>query len=123
MVEVEFLENPATAQWGHTLTHSDYNKMVKGFRPQNMDDKWMIVTDTPDAQGNIVVRLCRSWGAKEYFSLTVAPGNPNETEGKDWATVVKISWDEKLMGQTDEEEAKQMVINLCKGFLGCEFKN
>lgn len=124
MVKVHPLKNPATAQWGRTLTHSDYNKMLKGFMPQDMDDKWMVITDTPDAQGNTVVHICRSWTSQEHFSLTVAAGNSNETGAKDWATIVKISWNEQSGGvQITEEEAKESAVNLSKGLLGCGLKN
>ena len=124
MAEVHPLENPATAQWGRTLTHSDYSKMLKGFSPQDMEDRWMILTDTPDAQGNTVVHAYRSWTSQEQFSLTIAVGNPNKTEAKDWATIVKISWNEQPGEiQITEEEAKEFAVNLCKGLLVCGLEN
>jgi len=124
MAEVHPLENPATAQWGRTLTHSDYSKMLKGFSPQDMEDRWMILTDTPDAQGNTVVHAYRSWTSDEHFSLTIAAGNPNKTEAKDWATIIKISWIEKSGAiETTEEEAKKFAVGLCNGLLGLSLEN
>ncbi|KAM3087027.1 hypothetical protein ACMFMF_000959 [Clarireedia jacksonii] len=115
------LENPVTAQWGYPLTHSDYNKMLKGFTPRDMDDKWVVATDTPDAQGNTIVRICRSWTATEQFLLTIAARNSNEAETKHWATIVKISWNKKPGAlEVTEEDAIESAVNLCKGLLGSD---
>jgi hypothetical protein len=97
--------------------------MLEGFLPTDMDDKWMVVTDTPDAQGNTVVRACRSWTSQEMYLLTIEAGNANETESKDWATIVKISWDEHQAGtKISEEKAKRSAISFCKVLLGCEME-
>ncbi|KAJ4339559.1 hypothetical protein N0V95_007749 [Ascochyta clinopodiicola] len=103
------LENPATADWDLKITHSDYNKMLEGFRPQQMEDKWMILADTPDSQGNTVVHIYRSWGCHEYISLDVKAGDPKDTGAKEWATAVKISWNEHLGNmENKEEEVKEL---------------
>lgn len=98
--------------------------MLKGFQPQDMDDKWGTQHETPDAQGNIVLNLYRSWTSQPIYSLTITPGDPNKTQAKDWATIVKISWD-KQPGHIEipEDEAKEGAINLCNGLLGCELKD
>jgi hypothetical protein len=123
MVKVNPLVNPTTAQWAHPLTHSDYSKILKGFLPRDMDDKWMIVTDTPDADGNTVVHICRSWSSNEHYSLSIAAGSSNDIEAKDWATIAEISWSKESLGylgeETTEEEAKESAIAFCKHFLDC----
>ncbi|KAF2639442.1 hypothetical protein P280DRAFT_470117 [Massarina eburnea CBS 473.64] len=124
MVKVLPLENPVTAEWGRTITHNDYNKMLKGFMPQDMDEKWMIATDTPGAQGNTVVHICRSWTSKEQYALTISAGNPNDTDAKDWGKIVKISWNDKFMGMfISEEEAKKEAVGFCKWLLRCELED
>jgi hypothetical protein len=123
MVKVVPLTNPTTAQWAHPLTHSDYNKILKGFMPQDMDDKWMIVTDTPSAEGNTVVHICRSWTSYEWYSLTITAGDSKDIEAKDWGTIAEISWNKETLGnlgtETTEEEAKETAIAFCKHWLGC----
>lgn len=98
--------------------------MLKGFQPQDMDEKWGAQYDRPDAQGNIVLHLYRSWGSQPIYSLTITPGDPNATQAKDWANIVKISWD-KQPGDIEilEDEAKNDAINLCNGLLRCELKD
>jgi hypothetical protein len=124
MPTIRPLENPSTAQWGLAITHSDYEKMVKGWKPTSMDDKWMVVTDAPDAQGNTVVHICRSWLGHEIYSFTVEAGDPNHTEAKDWGKIVEISWKDPFAGlPVMEEEAKDTAINYCKGMLRCELKD
>ncbi|KAF2713131.1 hypothetical protein K504DRAFT_517053 [Pleomassaria siparia CBS 279.74] len=100
--------------------------MLKGFMPTAMEDKWMVITDTPDAQGNTVVHAYHGWAAHEQFSLTIAAGNPNETEVKNWATIPKISWKVqpgRQEVQVSEKEAKQRAVDLCKGLLHCDLEN
>ena len=123
MIDVHYLENPATAQWGHAISHSDYSKMLKGWRPRSMDDKWMIITDTPDGEGSTVVRICRSWTSREMYLFTVTASNP-KNGGKDWATITKIAWNPHVGGEViSEEEAKRTAINFCKGLMRCELKD
>ncbi|KAF2656309.1 hypothetical protein K491DRAFT_692153 [Lophiostoma macrostomum CBS 122681] len=124
MIEVLPIDKPQTAEWGRKITHSDYQKMLKGSMPEDMDDKWMVITDKPDAQGNTVVHLCRSWTNKEVYSYTVEAGDPNSTEAKDWATIVKVSWPEIWAGEeVTEEEAKESAIAFSRGRLGCDMKD
>ncbi|KAJ4293513.1 hypothetical protein N0V90_008796 [Kalmusia sp. IMI 367209] len=83
-----------------------------------MDDKWMVITDTPeDAQGNIVVHAC--WGLRNYerFALTVAAGDLNKTD----ATIIKIPWKVERSDGTNmsEKEAKDCGIGFCKELLKC----
>ncbi|KAF2799898.1 hypothetical protein K505DRAFT_320843 [Melanomma pulvis-pyrius CBS 109.77] len=113
---------PATAQWGRTVTHDDYTKMLQGFQPQSMDDKWTIKADTPeDAQGNTVVHAYFGRQNYEEIALTIATGDPNKIECLDWATITKISWKVEHPGGTEltEKEAKERAISLCKGLLRC----
>lgn len=123
MAEVHPLSNPSRAQWNQPLSHSDYTKMLRGFTPADMDDRWMIITDTPDKQGNTVVHVYRSWTSIENFSLTILAGDLEKTEGKAWAAIVEIAWDKHPGGQeVTEEEIKELASGLCRGLLECEFE-
>jgi hypothetical protein len=123
MREYENLKDPATAPWGLTFTFDAYNKMLKGFIPTSMDIKWEIVTDTPDAHGNTVVHLYRSWTMKEIISLTIEAGKPCQTEATDWGTIVEIAW-HKQPGHLPikEESAKRDAVGILNGYLQCGLK-
>jgi hypothetical protein len=128
---VKPLENPATAQWGRPITHSDYTKMLKGFFPPDMDGKWAVATKMPDAQGNTVVSVCRSWTSTAQYVLTIEAGDFEDTKAKAWGKIVKIDWNilfgvsvaEQEDGvQISEKKAKKNGVGACKWLLGCEME-
>jgi hypothetical protein len=54
-------------------------------------------------------------------------GSPGVTENKkaDWATTMEIAWRMwrgKGLITTEEKEAREMAINLCRGLMDCELK-
>jgi hypothetical protein len=125
MVELHPIEHPATAKWGLPLTYADYNKLLKGFTPQDMDDKWVCVADTPDADGNTAVHLARSWTGNKHISLAVEAGNPKDTDGNAWGKITSITWNSVEPGEVEvpEKEAQQGAVNMCRGLLGCKLEN
>ncbi|KAJ4357218.1 uncharacterized protein N0V89_001793 [Didymosphaeria variabile] len=126
MPPITFETTPATAQWDKTITHEDYNKMLQGHKPQQMEDKWTIKANAPEnAQGNAILHIYFGWKPREEISLEISTGDPSKTEDEDWATIVDISWKVEHPGglMTSEEEAKTMAINLCNGLLGCALED
>jgi hypothetical protein len=122
------LENSATAPWGRKITHSDYTKMLGGFMPEMMEQRWMAEADTPDAQGNTIVQFLRSWTSRQMCLLTIEAGDSNKTEDKNWATIVDISWDKSGWGRcwgpdTTEEEAKRSALLFCRQLMNCELED
>ncbi|KFA81109.1 hypothetical protein S40288_10555 [Stachybotrys chartarum IBT 40288] len=41
----------AHVPWHLDISHSDLQKMIAGFRPRDMDDKWAAVTEGPSERG------------------------------------------------------------------------
>ncbi|KAJ4292462.1 hypothetical protein N0V90_009124 [Kalmusia sp. IMI 367209] len=102
MFNVHRMEHPATIQWGLPLTYKDYNKLLKGFIPRDMDDKWLCLVEEPDAQA----------------------GKPNETGGNDWAKITSISWRTRTGNvEVTEEDAKERAVRLCRWELDCDMKD
>lgn len=118
------IQVPASAEWGLIVKRTDYEKLLEGFTPRDMDDKWLCITDKPNAQGNTTIHWYRSWTHTEQFAITVEVGGSTQTESNDWAKLGKITW-EKAVGSLDVpvEEAKESVVNLCRGLMGCELEN
>ena len=117
------ITDPITAEWGITIKRTDYEKLLEGFSPRDMDDKWMCKTDKPDSEGNTTIHWYRSWGNMEVYNA-VLEVIPNQTEDKDYAKFTKITWERKFAGlDVPPEEAKGDVANLCRGFVGCELEN
>ncbi|KAF1970906.1 hypothetical protein BU23DRAFT_510892, partial [Bimuria novae-zelandiae CBS 107.79] len=118
------IKDPATAEWGLAINRVDYEKLLEGFSPRDMDDKWMCRTDKPDAHGNTIVHWYRSMTDMEFYTITVDLNDPSDAEGDHWARLTKINW-EKVVGSLEvpPEEAKESLVNLCRGYMGCRFEN
>lgn len=103
------MANPVTAAWEVPISSTDHSKLLKGFSPRDMDDRWYLHADAPDAQGNAVLRMCRSWTGHEQIALTV-----QQTK------ISQIQWN-KQEG-VEEKDAKDLAKGLCKGLLGCDLE-
>ncbi|RYO88117.1 hypothetical protein DL764_008768 [Monosporascus ibericus] len=121
------MRNPVTALWNLGVSRNDFDKLLQGFQPAVMEDRWMCRADAPDARGDIVVHVHRSWTGDEQLRIKVtapAPGgaasaHPNGRP----ATITDITWD-KGNGSflATEEEAKDLATAVCRGVLGCELR-
>lgn len=120
------MKNPATASWNVNISHSDVEKLLRGFKPTAMEDRWMCRADAPDARGDFVVHFHRSWTGDEVLRMNVvlavwdgdkASAHTNEYH----ATIIDITWD-KGEGSffATEVEAKDLATGVCRGVLLCE---
>jgi hypothetical protein len=125
MPPVPFEAPPGTAEWNHAIAHDDYTKMLNGHTPRDMDDKLLIRAEVPEAQSNAMFHIYYGWKPLELVRLEIVAGDPNNTEAKDWATIVKIWWKKEFEGEGSmtEEEAKKMTINTCNYTLGCKIEH
>jgi hypothetical protein len=125
MPPIPFETPPGTAEWNHTITHDDYIKMLNGHTPRDMDDKVWIKTEGPEAQSNAMFHIYHGWKPREVIRLEIVAGDPNNTEAKEWATIVKIWWKIDFPGQepTNEKGAKKSAINTCNYMLGCKIEH
>jgi hypothetical protein len=125
MPPIPFETPPGTAEWNHTITHDDYTKMLNGHTPRDMDDKVWIKAKVPEAQSNAMFHIYYGWKPREVIRLEIVAGDPNNTEAKEWATIVKIWWKKEFLGEEPmtEEEAKKSAINTCNNMLGCKIEH
>jgi hypothetical protein len=124
MTFIPFETPPATVQWNRTITHEDYNKILQGYNPQAMEDKYTVRTEVPeDPQRNTVVHVYFGWTPRETMSLDIAVAR--KPDAKNWATIVKISWKVEHPGEmwTSESKAKRRAVGLCNGLLGCTLED
>ncbi|KAL0769247.1 hypothetical protein CaCOL14_008555 [Colletotrichum acutatum] len=111
--------NPATATWHLCISGTDAAKLLLGYQPTSMDDRWMSRSDGPDAQGTMVVHVYRSWTGHEQFQIRAStravsdgPGPADAAgEGADvGADITEIMWDRgEGPVQVGEQEAKDMM--------------
>ncbi|PHH63465.1 hypothetical protein CDD81_5844 [Ophiocordyceps australis] len=104
------IQAPATAPWTLSLPPTDLTKLINGFRPASMDDKWLCFSRDANAQDTILVSLCRSWTSREFVVLRVNTGGGGQVREITWETEFGCS----------EGEAKNLAVGVCRGVLGCE---
>ncbi|KAF9701015.1 hypothetical protein EKO04_000882 [Ascochyta lentis] len=129
-VELNPCVQPAKAPWDLPLSHSDYDKLLKGYRPEMMEDKWLSLADDPDAQGNTIIRICRSWTRNEQFLLTVSIEDTKDEKGGNCAKIIEITWETQKgntlivdPGEEGEAEAKKRIVALCRGLMDCDMSD
>ncbi|MCJ1251614.1 hypothetical protein MMC30_008849 [Trapelia coarctata] len=116
-------KNPVSAPWNVAIPPGELPKILNGFRPREMEDKWIVYTDGPDAEGRAVVHFHRSWTGYKFVELEIevdreAGVSGGEVEGS--ARIVKIVFEphEDLDGRT--EEAKRTAREVCRWVLNVE---
>lgn len=125
------MKNPSTAPWDLPISRSDVEKLKQGFKPAAMEDRWKCHADVPpDARGDFVVHLHRSWTGDEVFRMNVvvlaAPENGEKVAsantGEPHARIADITWDRGDGTFLDsEDKAKEVAAGVCRGVMGCDF--
>ncbi|PNS19472.1 hypothetical protein CAC42_7316 [Sphaceloma murrayae] len=114
----EPMDNPTTEAWGLQISDDDFEKLKGGWEPEQMEDKWMIVSQ-PSGKDRIAVNIARSWTHEIFFLLTILP--PKSGEG---AKIESILWETKNGHQRESKEnAIKEAVMLCKGMLGVKFES
>lgn len=108
--------DPVTSPWGLVISDSGFGKLKLRFRPEHMEDRWVIQVTDPDQNGITSINISRSWTYIKFYTLHMKPGNGA-------VKIDSITW-EKRQGEAiwTEEEPKNEAAYLCKAFLGCEFE-
>ncbi|KAF2231420.1 hypothetical protein EV356DRAFT_451993 [Viridothelium virens] len=111
------MKEPLTAPWGLPISDTDVEKLKVGFKSRSMDDRWDMLIEDPDENGNISLHILRSWLQEECYILHIVPKPHNDDEGN--ANIQSITWEGNKAGlQCDAEQAKEAVI-LSRGGLHC----
>ncbi|CAI0652963.1 unnamed protein product [Colletotrichum noveboracense] len=127
------IENPQTAKWDLALSDKDVVRILEGYDPERMEDRWALRADGPDEMGNIVFHAYRSWTGNEIIRLQVtAPrfrtsGTPSTAEAKveregqnENARVTEITWETApdICRPYTEDGTKKQAFGFCKYWLG-----
>lgn len=120
------MKNPTTAPWNLNISRNDVEKLLRGFKPTAMEDRWVCFADAPDARGDFVVHVHRSWTGDEVLRVKVVLAVPDEDNGsahtdERHATIADITWDSGDNSfLATEVEAKDLATGVCRGVLGCD---
>lgn len=86
----------------------------------------MCRADAPDARGDFVVHVHRSWTGDEVFRmdvvLAVPEGDDQSADGTErYAKIAHITWDRgECSFLASEVEAKDLASGICRGVLECD---
>ncbi|KAL2846857.1 hypothetical protein BJY01DRAFT_213091 [Aspergillus pseudoustus] len=111
---------PVTSPWDLDIPESEIPKLLNGFRPQDMDDKWFVYADGPDAAGDASLHLFRSWTGFKVAEVKIKVPVDEEDGINGDARMIEIIWEannERIRNQT-ETSTKSMVVDVCKWVLG-----
>ena len=115
------MKKPLTAPWGLPISDADVEKLKVGFKSRSMNDKWDMLIEDPDENGNISLHILRSWLQEECYILHIVLKPSNDDGGS--AKIQSITWEGNKAGlQCDAEQAKKEAVILSRGHLHCEFE-
>ncbi|KAE9374111.1 hypothetical protein N431DRAFT_437635 [Stipitochalara longipes BDJ] len=111
---------PVVSTWDVPIPRTEFSKLINGFLPRAMEDKWFVYGDGPDAQGNAVVHMARSWTGHKMAELKIKVSVDEDGEfPEEDPKITEITWEsnpERHTNQT-EEGAKAMAKEVCKWVL------
>jgi hypothetical protein len=111
---------PVTSAWNVLIPHTELSKLINGFQPRAMEDKWFVYADGPDIRGNAVVHMFRSWTGHKMAELKIhVPLDENGKVTEENSKITEITWEsdpERHRNQT-EEGAKTMAREVCNWVL------
>jgi hypothetical protein len=110
------LLKPEGAEWNQAVPHEDIEKLLNGFMPLDMDDKWFVYTTGPDTDGQAVIHFHRSWTGYKIFEATLmVPLQETGEYAKPGAHFSNIAWttDKKsYAAEMNSEKAKKNVTEI-----------
>lgn len=103
------------------LQAEQLQKLLLGFKPREMEDKWFVYSEGAD-DGRLVVRFYRSWTGFEIAEMDVMVGNGENGSAEGVARITGITWEESedVMKEQREDDAKETVREVCRWVLGVE---
>lgn len=112
------MKKPLNEPWGLSISDTDVEKLKVGVKSRSMDDKWDILVEDPDEDGNISIHIIRSWLQEECYIFHIQ-SNGNGGSAK----IESITWEGNKGGlQCGAEQAKKEAVMLSRGHLDCKFE-
>jgi hypothetical protein len=112
---------PVRTAWVVPVAWTLVPKLLNGFNPVNMEDKWFVYADGPDVNGKVVVHFVRSWTG--VLIAQVEMQLEKSTGGKgNKASFEFLVWESSNEDIRDPSEhfAKEMVQGVCSWVLGAD---
>jgi hypothetical protein len=114
--EVKSFRKPASTKWKGSVPADQVAQLLNGFCPTEVEEKWFVYSDGPDAAGNAAVHMHRSWGGEKMVELRLrvrldAEGGLADSD----ARIREIAWetDPNMWRWASEEFAKATATEVC----------
>jgi hypothetical protein len=106
---------PESGLWPILFDEAQTAALLRGFHPAEMEDKWIVFSDDPSADGTTSVHLYRSWTGIEIIRVDLQlTGTGSRIIGATWETDP-----ERVKGGT-EDFARSTFIEVCRWVLRME---
>lgn len=107
------IRRPAEAAWAVKVDHDGVERLLRGYPPREMEDKWIVASDGPDENGSFTVHFHRSWTGLEIARMEMATIPTG-------ARVTRLVWetDPEVIKDASAEGAKRMVATVARWVLG-----
>jgi len=121
---VKVFAKPKTVPWSMNVSKDDIAKLIRGFEPNQMEEKWFVYSE--DVYENrrvsgLKVIMVRSWTGIRMFELDVVLSDETDESGVPVsAKVVKLTYEthKKSVDGADEDWAKSESQEVCSWVLG-----
>ena len=114
-IEKKSMRRPRITRWDIPISEADFRRLTVGFSPSCMEEKWVINSEYLTTEKAHRVRFARSWTSNPYHELFIIE------QGPAIESMIYESVDDAGQEIT-EDEAKDVVIKLARGWLECEIE-
>jgi hypothetical protein len=101
------------APWRVPVPADKLGTLLHGFRPEEMEDKWFVYADGPDAAGRAKLHMHRSWTGFKVAELDIRTVGNRKHETEDWKaeiTAIAFETDGDRIGDQSEKSAKYQAL-------------
>ncbi|KAJ5003413.1 hypothetical protein K4K48_011902 [Colletotrichum sp. SAR 10_66] len=114
---------PASASWGLTISHADFEKLKAGLEPLDQDDKWRYKATNDGEDGDVVIHIIRVGMEHELYSIVIKVDTYGDGDQNNTITIETIHWSQDQGGNPISEVlAKKQVVILSRCNLECDFE-
>jgi hypothetical protein len=109
--------------WDHVIPRGELPKLLNGVTPRQMEDKWFVYADGPDAHGNATLHIHRSWtGYKMVEAKLVMEVNENGEVVDTDARFTELTWETNRERYNGNMDAPDTVLNVAEWCMGCQIR-
>ena len=121
---VKVFGKPKTIPWLMNVSKDGIVKLIRGFEPNQMEEKWLVYSEDVRDNGRVSglkVTMMPRWSGRRMFELAVVFSEESDANGEPVAAkVVKLTYEthKKYVDGGDDDWAKSETQEVCNWVLG-----